>query len=232
MGTEILKPYIDNYLFSSGGAICQETSTPLPKDASCYLCKNKDHQDAPSARLLRDCSCRGDWGYAHTRCIVKSAVTHSNNNTDNWLQCRLRWTTCPNCNGRYKNELAYSLSVRFTDYLNSLSLDEHHTYIIYSRIITLRTLSDMYARIPHNQCYKQLGADSAQKIIYQMNNMNDGNMDNQTYQTLIFAKAAVCYNLGQLGLIEGTERSVSVAKDNLVESLDFCKLIGLAGLEL
>jgi len=50
--------------------------------------------------------------------------------------------------------LAYSLSVRFTDYLNSLSLDEHHIYIIYSRIITLRTLSDMYARIPHNQCYK------------------------------------------------------------------------------
>jgi len=225
MGTEILKPYIDNYLFSSGGAICQETTaTPLPKEATCYICKSDKHLDAPSARLVRDCSCRGDSGYAHTRCIVKSAETHSNNNTDNWLQCRLRWTTCPNCNGRYKNELAYSLSVRFTDYLNSLSLDEHHIYVIYSWIITLHTISDMYARIPHNPRYNRLGKKSAQDIINSMNKMVENDMNKQNF---IFAKAAVCYNLGQFALITGTDQSVDDAKGNFMVCLNLCKSIGL-----
>jgi len=225
MGTEILKPYVDNYLFSSGGAICQETTaTPLPKEATCYICKSDKHLDAPSARLVRDCSCRGDSGYAHTRCIVKSAETYSSNNTDNWLQCRLRWTTCPNCNGRYKNELAYSLSVRFTDYLNSFSLDEHHIYVIYSWIITLHTISDMYARIPHNPRYNRLGKKSAQDIINSMNEMVENDMNKQNF---IFAKAAVCYNLGQFDLITGTDQSVDDAKGNFMVCLNLCKSIGL-----
>ena len=111
--TTTTKRYIDKYLISVGGSetiLCQEI---IPKEASCYICKQETYQGATTDRLVRDCSCRGNSGFAHTRCIVESAITHSNNNSGDWLKCRKGWTECSICNEGYKNQLAMDLSFRF-----------------------------------------------------------------------------------------------------------------------
>jgi len=158
----------------------------------------------------------------HNRPSCTSAITHSNNNRGDWLQCRKGWTECPNCNEGYKNQLGLDLSFRFIGYLQSKNASLEH--LIYARTLKLRILTDMYARIPHNPRYYILGNQSVHEINDSMNGLNENDMSMQSF---IFAKAAVCYNAGQLALIEGTEKSVHVAKRNFMACLDLVKSIGL-----
>ena len=220
MATSTITGYIDKYLISVGGSetiLCQEVA---PSGATCYICQQDTYQGATTDRLVRDCSCRGNSGFAHTRCIVESAITHSNNNSGDWLQRRKGWTECPNCNEGYKNQLGLDLSFRFIGYLKSASIQHQ----IYARILTLRILTDMYTKIPHNPRYNRLGTKAVQDIIHSMNELKENDMSKQSF---IFAKAAVRYNAGQLALIEGTEQSMHIAKGNFMACLDLVKLIGL-----
>jgi len=214
--------YVDNYLISVGGSetiLCPEI---IPEDTSCYICQQDTYQGTTTDHLVRDCSCRGNSGFAHTRCIVESAITHSNNNSDNWLECRKGWTECSLCNEGYKNQLGLDLSFRFIGYLQSKRASLEH--LIYARTLTLRILTDMFAIIPHNPRYYLLGNKAVHEIIHSMDGLNENDMNMQIF---IFAKAAVSYNAGQLALIEGTEKSVHIAKRNFMACLDLVKSIGL-----
>jgi len=78
--------------------------------ASCWICL-EEGPDENGQPLARDCSCRGNSGFAHLACMVNyveqlccSVERHSGT----FLNA---WTNCPNCHQCYENELMCDLVV-------------------------------------------------------------------------------------------------------------------------
>ena len=67
--------------------------------ADCWICLESDaNEDGELPR--RDCSCRGDAGFAHLSCLVTYARTKGAD----------AFEDCPTCKQSYQNELALDLA--------------------------------------------------------------------------------------------------------------------------
>ena len=86
---------------------------------SCWICLD-DGPDQFGKPPIRDCSCRGDAGYAHLSCIIQYAQRASLElNTDRLLgsnsDCEVikftvPWEKCSICHQKYQHELAVELA--------------------------------------------------------------------------------------------------------------------------
>mmetsp|Transcript_28535 Transcript_28535/g.60220 ORF Transcript_28535/g.60220 Transcript_28535/m.60220 type:complete len:457 (+) Transcript_28535:36-1406(+) len=68
--------------------------------ASCWICLEEGPNELGQP-IARDCSCRGDSGFAHLNCLVQYAEQKPG---------YLQWETCPNCLQNYRNELRLDLA--------------------------------------------------------------------------------------------------------------------------
>ena len=91
---------------------------PAAPGASCWICLDEGEV------LVRECSCRGDSaGFAHASCLIQYAETKCVSiNQYNQQSLDTEWskpfTVCPNCNQKYRGELAIALAtarVHFVD---------------------------------------------------------------------------------------------------------------------
>ena len=88
-------------------------------DPSCWICF-EEGSDQLGKPLVRDCSCRGDAGYAHLACIKEFAQrTSIELNSDRLLtddetnvvkRFTVAWERCSICHQRYQHELALELA--------------------------------------------------------------------------------------------------------------------------
>ena len=88
------------------------TSSTTDDAATCWLCLD-DGPDESGQPLRRDCSCRGNSGFAHLRCIIDYAAQASRGmskkkDTSKFVKV---WTQCPNCEQGYQHDLADELIV-------------------------------------------------------------------------------------------------------------------------
>lgn len=72
---------------AAGKAVSESTSSTMPTEnkhnypapppgVSCWVCLD-DEPDETGKPIVRDCSCRGDSGFAHASCILKYAEEKS-----------------------------------------------------------------------------------------------------------------------------------------------------------
>lgn len=78
--------------------------------ASCWICL-EGGQDESGQPLRRDCSCRGNAGFAHVSCIIKFAEVKCKEITE--YEAGVfddPWTICHHCKQPYQNDLALDVS--------------------------------------------------------------------------------------------------------------------------
>jgi len=72
--------------------------TPVETKNNCYICWEGATEDDP---LFRDCSCRGENGYAHTPCLISALDAR---NKHNELEALTQpWLTCSVCQAKYSD---------------------------------------------------------------------------------------------------------------------------------
>ena len=126
---------------------------------SCWICLDAEGPSG-EAPPVRDCSCRGDAGFAHASCIIDYAKSQSNQavtelrhrlDTGKRIdlisvleQYRDLWCRCPNCKQFYFGPLSISIAEAFTDMTSSL----HETDFRW--IISQMNLGTTYFRTNHS----------------------------------------------------------------------------------
>ena len=126
---------------------------------SCWICLDVEGPSG-EAPAVRDCSCRGDAGFAHASCVIDYAKSQSNQAVAKLKHCletgnridlisvleryRDRWCRCPNCKQFYCGPLSRSIAEAFTDMTSSL----HETDFRW--IISQMNLGTTYFRTNHS----------------------------------------------------------------------------------
>ena len=89
--------------------------------ASCFICL-EEGSDESGNPLVRDCSCRGDAGFAHLSCLVKYAERKSTlaANDPTPATFVVRWRDCPNCTQSYKGQLSLDISSAFVSFVETV----------------------------------------------------------------------------------------------------------------
>lgn len=87
----------------------------VPDGASCWICLD-DGLDEEGKPLIRECSCRGNAGFAHLSCIVKYAKVKSERAGRDMGAFEQYWETCPNCDQNYRGQVAQDLSSAFVQF--------------------------------------------------------------------------------------------------------------------
>ena len=90
----------------------------IPNGAACYFCLGEE-ADEEGKPLVRDCSCRGDSGFAHLDCLVKYAEQKCKAVVDRdfgafaepWYKYK-----CNNCKQPFQNQLSVDLASAFVSF--------------------------------------------------------------------------------------------------------------------
>ena len=94
------------------------TMTMVPDGTSCYICLDEGPDEAGKP-LVRDCSCRGEAGFAHLSCIVKFAEQKSQQAAEVDADLDVftdPWYVCTNCKQPFRNRLSRDLSSAFVSF--------------------------------------------------------------------------------------------------------------------
>ena len=89
-----------------------------PYGVSCWICLD-DEPDELGQPLVRDCSCRGDSGFAHVSCIVQYSETKCTEDVSKGRVGNLmisRWKNCHCCHQEYKNQLSITMANKMLSY--------------------------------------------------------------------------------------------------------------------
>jgi hypothetical protein len=91
-------------------------TTAIPGGAACYFCLGEEGDDEGNS-LVRDCSCRGNSGFAHLSCLAKYAEQKCRAADDGDLpSIREPWSTCNNCKQPFQGQLAIDLACAFVSF--------------------------------------------------------------------------------------------------------------------
>ena len=90
-------------------------SISIPDDAVCYFCLEGGDNEGKS--LVRDCSCRGNSGFAHLSCLAMYAEQKCRVARDgDMTSFREPWDKCTNCKQPFQNQLAIDLACAFVSF--------------------------------------------------------------------------------------------------------------------
>ena len=95
----------------------------VPNGAACYFCLGEE-ADEEGKPLVRDCSCRGDSGFAHLDCLFKYAEQKCKAVVDgdlaafaeSWHKFSEPWYKCNNCKQPFQNQLSIDLASAFVSF--------------------------------------------------------------------------------------------------------------------
>lgn len=117
-----LRNYIDEE-----EARAKVAALPDKDDVSCWICLDEVDDDAGQP-LVRDCSCRGNAGFAHVSCLAEYAKTKSLpiffSGEFNPDELYANWKICPNCNQEYLKELLADMATSYVQFTQDLIANE------------------------------------------------------------------------------------------------------------
>lgn len=198
---------------------------------SCWICLETG-ADESGQPLVRDCSCRGNSGFAHLSCIANYAekmtreisdsddeekTTREMKESRNSCKFILTWTGCPNCRQDYEHELAASLVERCTtfvekNYPGNLLLKAH---AIYLKVKTLKIGKDN----------KKHCVQIATELVSVVDAMR-GEHRSLT-QAILYFEIAAYELLALVAELEGTKSSLKDAIEFHTKCRDIYVLIGI-----
>jgi hypothetical protein len=91
-------------------------TTAIPDGAACYFCLGEEGDEEGNS-LVRDCSCRGNSGFAHLSCLSKYAEQKCRAARDgDSPSFREPWYKCTNCKQPFQNQLLIDLASAFVSF--------------------------------------------------------------------------------------------------------------------
>lgn len=175
-------------------------------ESFCWICLEEGSEESP---LRRDCSCRGDSGFAHLNCIVEYAFKKNTKDA---------WEECPNCNQEYQNKLALDLTSVFVNICKCplFKSDESILTALHTKMTRLFLAGD-------RQCATEID-NIAKEIIDIVKNMTSPLSD-----TVLFIEAAAYNALGLMIIRRGitTKADSNTAVQYLKKYQDVSKTMGL-----
>jgi hypothetical protein len=88
----------------------------IPDGAVCYFCLGEEG-DEDGNSLVRDCSCRGNSGFAHLPCLIEFAEQKCRAALDGDTKAFTEpWRKCNNCKQPFQNQLAIDLTSAFVSF--------------------------------------------------------------------------------------------------------------------
>ncbi|KAL7547733.1 hypothetical protein ACHAWF_011010, partial [Thalassiosira exigua] len=184
-------------------------SAPPPKDAVCFICLNGD-PDNEGKPIVRDCSCRGDAGFAHLSCLSqranrKTMEVHTKGPRGDLNDIMEVWEKCPKCHQKYQRQVALGMARSF------LSSVEGVAYADIPQLMGLNMLLNImhgmdYAQDPE---LREEGKRAATRLISVIQSSDEGDF------------ADMHYNIAYLTLARFSE--VEGTKDGYEEALQYYK---------
>ncbi|KAL9187256.1 hypothetical protein ACHAXT_001359 [Thalassiosira profunda] len=138
----------------------KSSTPPTAPGASCWICLEEGPDDAGNP-LVRECSCRGDSaGFAHVSCLIeyaeKKCVSTIGTNQESFDAAWLKpFTVCPNCNQKYRGELAIELATARVDLVDKKQLDP---------VFRLAALQEKLATVVHHRRHSIATAEESEEI--------------------------------------------------------------------
>jgi len=88
----------------------------VPQGAACYFCL-EEGADEEGKTLVRNCSCRGDSGFAHLSCLKRYTEQKCRAVVDGKMSSFIEpWQTCDNCKQYFQGQLAAELIAEFVSF--------------------------------------------------------------------------------------------------------------------
>ena len=205
-------------------------TTAIPDGAACFFCLEERGDDEGNS-LVRDCSCRGNSGFAHLPCLIEFAEQKCRAAGDgDSPSFREPWQKCHNCKQPFQNQLLIDLASAFVSFAEAT-----------------------YGHDGNNKWEKMKVIDSLHSKIYALNKLLDTNDDkkdliNQLLDTVTQTKQDLNMNrwvhmpkgseiyeayaheqLGSLFLRDNSEEGFNAMMQHLKKARAIYKLVDMKG---
>lgn len=201
------------------------------KGPSCWICL-ENGVDESGQPLVRDCSCRGNSGFAHVSCITKYAekitreiilsnyaekMTREVKESRNSCKFIRAWTGCPNCHQDYEHEVADSLVERCTAFVEGTYPGDlwFRVHAIYLKVKTLKIEKDN-----QKHCIQV-----ANELVSTVDTIRDENRS--LTQAILYFEIAAYELLALVHELEGTQTSLKDAVTFHTKCRDIYVMIGI-----
>ena len=141
-------------------------TTAIPDDAVCYFCLGEEGDDEGNS-LVRDCSCRGNSGFAHLSCLAMYAEQKCRAADDgDMTSFREPWYKCTNCKQPFQNQLAVDLASAFASFAKeTYGHDGNYKWDKMRVISALRLKIEALNTKPTAQCGCRHSGGAEQQVI-------------------------------------------------------------------
>jgi len=192
-------------------------------DASCWICLDEG-LDELGKPLVRDCSCRGESGFAHLACIITYAQQKSrcvaasaNGEMSDFIE---PWRTCPSCKQLYVNEVGIDLATALVTFSESNYNPENNGFHLeaLSRKLDALAWSDQTEDMEET---KKI-ANKILSMVQQFKMRNYSPLDG-----VLQIEAQAHGQLGSVHLKEETKQIAKAAMKHFERGRDISKAIGI-----
>lgn len=217
---------------TAGDAGLSDTSNHHLPDADnvpcCWVCLEEGPDNAGKP-LVRDCSCRGQSGFAHLSCIIQNGESEGKRTVesgeDYTAACFAKaFEFCPNCKQQYQNDVIYELTkaaVNFTErQYKDVSCGYLHLHTLSNRLTVIDPKTKM--------ADKAEGEENCTKILSIIEEMKSNHYLSQNWKELsyIYTEAAGYGAVGSFYMRVDTEESLKKAKQYLEKGRDIFREMG------
>jgi hypothetical protein len=192
----------------------------------CWVCL-EERPDKAGKPLVRDCSCRGQSGFAHLSCIIQNGESEGKRTVesgeDYTAACFAKaFEFCPNCKQQYQNNVIYKLTKAAVDFTEREYKDISCGYL------HLHTLSNRLTVIDPIKADKAEGEENCTKILSIIEEMKSNDYLSQNWKelTYIYTEAAAYGAVGSFYMRADTEESLKKAKRYLEKGRDIFREMG------
>jgi len=193
---------------------------------SCWICleEGPDELEGP---LVRDCSCRGESGFAHLSCIIQYAEQKSRScveESDNGIKMNNfmgPWERCPNCKQKYTNKIALDLANAFLTFTESNWPESNWPE---NEGIRLRALNMKLRALAEGSDQMKELKEIANKMLSMVRQFKMKH--SSPSESILEIEACVHFQLGRFHLKEGTKESSKIAVKHYEICRDILKSIG------
>jgi hypothetical protein len=213
-------------------------TTAIPEGAACFFCLEESGDDEGNS-LVRDCSCRGNSGFAHLSCLAMYAEKKCRAASDGDLPSfREPWYKCTNCKQPFQNQVAIDLASAFVTFAEATYGQEGNSKwekmkvmdSLRLKIEALNQLPDVDAGTQEELNNKLLSTIDQTKKDFKMNrwvHMPKASEEYHYYRALCNYEAYAYKQLGRIFLRDSSEEGSKIMLQHIKKARAIYNLVGL-----
>ena len=212
-------------------------TTAIPEGAACFFCLEERGDDEGNS-LVRDCSCRGNSGFAHLSCLAMYAEQKCRAARDGDLPSfREPWSKCTNCKQPFQNQLAIDLACAFVTFAEATYGQEGSSKWDKMKVMdSLRLKIEALNQLPNadagtqEELNKLLSTIDQTKKRYKMSrwiHMPKASEEYHYYRALCNYEAYAYKQLGRIFLRDSSEEGSKIMLQHIKKARAIYNLVGM-----